>query len=188
VTATTDAYFDQQWGGSDDPWDQVGRFSEQRKYDLTVASLPRPRYRRAFEPGCATGSLSERLAQRTDALISTDRHPVAVATAARRCGSLGHVEVRLLPIPEQWPEGTFDLVVMSEILYYFDPPTLEVVLSRARHSLDPDGHLVACHFRPEVPDHAVLGGTVHQAIRDHGWRPIVEHHEASFLLDVFERP
>ena len=67
MTATTDTYFEEQWERTDDPWDQVHRFSEQRKYDLTVAALPRPRYRRSFEPGCATGSLTRRLATRVDA-------------------------------------------------------------------------------------------------------------------------
>lgn len=36
-----------------DPWDFESRWYEQRKYALSAAMLPKPRYRRAFEPGCS---------------------------------------------------------------------------------------------------------------------------------------
>jgi SAM-dependent methyltransferase len=187
VSATSDRYFDSQWGGSDDPWDQVHRFSEQRKYDLTVGCFPRPRYRRAFEPGCATGSLTARISTRVDALVSWDRHPRAVATAAARNAELPNVTVEVGRLPD-WPPGRFDLLVMSEILYYFDLDTIDRILSEAWDRLEPGGQLVACHYRPEVEEHAVSGDQVHQRFHDGPWRALVDHRESDFVLEVFERP
>jgi SAM-dependent methyltransferase len=186
VTATSDRYFDQQWSDTDDPWDQVGRFSEQRKYDLTVGSLTRPRFRRAFEPGCATGSLTARLADRVDALVAWDRHPHAVAAAAERCASLLNVSIAEGRLPD-WPEGRFDLIVFSEILYYFDVETIDAVLEGAHGRLEPAGQLVACHYRPFVVEHAVTGAVVHARIGHDRWRPLAQHLEPDFLLEVFER-
>jgi hypothetical protein len=51
-------YFDRMYADSQDPWDFAGRWYEQRKRALTMASLPRARFRRAFEPGCSIGQLS----------------------------------------------------------------------------------------------------------------------------------
>ncbi|HKV18953.1 MAG TPA: SAM-dependent methyltransferase, partial [Mycobacterium sp.] len=48
-----DDYFDRVYEGSADPWRLGERWYEQRKYAITMALLPHPRYRHAFEPGCS---------------------------------------------------------------------------------------------------------------------------------------
>ena len=76
------------------PWGFADRWYEQRKYALTVASLPRPRYRRAFEIGCSVGVLTALLGERCGELLAVDVAAAAVASrpsAARRT-SAGHVE------------------------------------------------------------------------------------------------
>ncbi|MFE7421819.1 hypothetical protein [Rhodococcus sp. NPDC057529] len=60
------SYFDAMYAASPDPWGFGDRWYEQRKYALTLAALPRPRYRRAFEPGCSIGILTAALAHRCD--------------------------------------------------------------------------------------------------------------------------
>ncbi|KPC81578.1 SAM-dependent methyltransferase, partial [Streptomyces sp. NRRL F-6602] len=60
-----------------DPWRLADRWYEHRKYTLTLASLPRRRYRRAFEPGCSVGVLTRMLAGRCEEVVAADR----VATA-----------------------------------------------------------------------------------------------------------
>jgi SAM-dependent methyltransferase len=188
MTATPDCYFSEWWGRSDDPWDHAGRFYESRKYDLTVASLPRPHYRRAFEPGCATGLLTARLAGRVDSVLATDRHQRAVAVAAERCQASPGVAVELRQIPDDWPPGTFDLIVLSEILYYLDVSGVTEALRQAALTLDPGGHLVAVHYRAEVAEHALTGDTVHRLIDEFpAWDRQVRHQEEDFVLEVFER-
>lgn len=60
---TPGSYFEDMYRRADDPWHLSERWYEQRKYDLTVAALPLPRYRRAFEPACSVGELTLRLAR-----------------------------------------------------------------------------------------------------------------------------
>ena len=63
-------YFEQRFRASDDPWSFRTRWYEKRKRELTLASLPRQRYQRVFEPACANGELSAQLAERSDALLA----------------------------------------------------------------------------------------------------------------------
>ena len=51
------SYFDGMYADSPDPWGFTSRWYEGRKYAITVAMLPKARYREAFEPGCSIGVL-----------------------------------------------------------------------------------------------------------------------------------
>ena len=59
-------YFDEVYERSADPWRLATEWYEKRKYLMTVASLPRERYRRGFEPACSVGVLTEMLAERCE--------------------------------------------------------------------------------------------------------------------------
>ena len=122
-----------------DPWGFEDRWYEQRKYTVSLALLPAVRYRSAFEPGCSIGVLTRMLARRCDAVLSCDVAAAAVRTAARRTGDLPHVQVEQREIPGGWPAGRFDLIVFSEILYYFGDHDLEQVLKNAISALEPEG-------------------------------------------------
>jgi SAM-dependent methyltransferase len=65
--------------------------------------------------------------------------------AAGRAADLTHVRVEQRDITREWPGGRFDLIVLSEILYYFGAHDLEQVLKRAATALDPEGTLLAGH-------------------------------------------
>jgi SAM-dependent methyltransferase len=179
------SYFDQMYAENADPWSLADRWYEQRKYALTLASLPQQRFRRAFEPGCSVGVLTAGLADRCDRLLAVDLvGPVADATADRLRGR-PNVEIAQMAVPEEWPTGSFDLIVLSEIGYYFDPPRLATLVSRAADSLEPGGTLVAVHWRHPVASYSGTGDEVHRAIRrDLRLSPLVQHEEADFLLDV----
>ena len=84
---TPQAYFDRMYQGAEDPWQLDSRWYEQRKYTLTVGSLPRERYRSAFEPACSVGVLTAALAERCDAVQAIDIAPSAVAIARERCAN-----------------------------------------------------------------------------------------------------
>ncbi|MGW8491318.1 class I SAM-dependent methyltransferase [Streptomyces sp. NPDC055886] len=174
--------------GAPDPWHLAERWYERRKYDLTVASLPLPRYRRAFEPACSVGELTVRLAERCDQVMACDRVESAVATARRRTSRLPHVEVSALTVPGQWPPGRFDLVVLSELLYYFDAPTLQRVLHRSVDALEPGGTLVTAHWNHPVPDHRGTGSTLAPTVGSvPGLTLTADHRESDFVLQVYER-
>ena len=178
---TPDSYFAKMYGGDPDPWGYESRWYEQRKYALTVAALPRRHYTRVFEPGCSNGVLTEQLATRCEALVGLE----LVAAVAERARSRvpAHVEIRTGRIPEQWPEGTFDLVVLSEVLYYLTEADVRDVLGLLDRSLS--GHVVAVHWRGET-DYPLTGDRVHELLDRHAWQRLVLHREDKFVLSVYE--
>ncbi|MFF5899591.1 SAM-dependent methyltransferase [Streptomyces argenteolus] len=186
--STPSHYFEDMYRGQEDPWRLRERWYEQRKYALTLASLPRPRFRRAFEPACSVGQLTRLLAPRCDRLIAADRVASVVETAARRTEDLDHVEVVRLTVPEEWPEGRFDLVVLSELLYYFDGARLDELLSRTAGSLEPGGTLVTVHWNHPVPEHLSTGTLLAERLaHEPGLLLRADHREEDFVLQTFSR-
>ena len=169
------AYFDAMYQAAADPWGFEERWYEQRKYAVSLALLPAVRYRSAFEPGCSIGVLTRLLAGRCDAVLSCD-------------GDLPQVWVEQRELPGGWPAGRFDLIVFSEFLYYFGDHDLERVLKNAVSALEPDGTLLAVHWRHPVADYPRSGDDVHQALADcPGLGRLVCHAEPDFLAEVYIR-
>ncbi len=157
-------YFDQMYAAADDPWGLATRWYETRKYALTMALLPDPHYQDAFEPGCSVGVLTGMLASRCGQLLAWDASHAAVRAAAARTAGLPNVCVRRGAIPGDWPAGQFDLIVFSEVLYYFSGRELDRVLDRGITSLRPGGSLLAVHWRHPVADYPRSGDDVHQVL------------------------
>jgi len=179
------AYFDAMYRAASDPWGFEDRWYEQRKYATSLAMLPAARYRSALEPGCSIGVLTRLLAGRCDALLSCDLAAAAVRAAARRTRDLPHVRIEQRDIPGQWPPGRFDLIVFSEILYYFGDHDLEQVLKNAVAALEPEGTLLAVHWRHPVADYPRSGDDVHRALAAQpGLARLVRHTEPDFLAEV----
>ena len=164
------------------------RWYEQRKYAISLALLPAGRYGRAFEPGCSIGVLTHLLAQRCGTLLSCDVAAAAVQAAARRTRDLPQVLLEQREIPGQWPQGRFDLIVFSEILYYFGDDDLERVLDHAAAALEPDGTLLAVHWRHHVADYPRSGNDVHRVLAARpGLARLVRHTEPDFLAEIYIR-
>jgi LmbE family N-acetylglucosaminyl deacetylase len=184
--ATRPGYFDALYAESADPWGLADRFYEQRKRAVLLASLPRPRFRRVFEPGCATGLLTKELATRADHVVAWDVAATALEQAANRLRQLQPTRVRVARgrIPDDWPEGSFDLVVLSEVGYYCED--LDLLVRRVEASLDDDGIVVACHWAHAADDHPQRADDVHEALGNALHRD-VHHVEADFQLDIWSR-
>lgn len=162
-------YFRNVYAAKDDPFMLDSKWYERRKYALTMASLPKPHYRRALEPGCSIGVLTEQLATRCDHVVSTDVVDSALDSARARVGETAAVEFALWSLSDQWsalptPEETFDLIVVSEVGYYLDAADLASAMTRAVDHLEPGGTLVAAHWRHDVDDYPISGDRVHEII------------------------
>ena len=181
--ATSTEYFDALYRRSDDPWGLRTRYYEQRKRRIVLASLPRPRFGRVFEPGCALGLLTRHLAARSESVVAWDAADAAVRQARRSLRSVDNVVIKRGHIPEQWPPGSFDLIVLSEVGYYCEPQALS---TRIEGSLAADGLLLACHWQHNATDHPHTVEDVHQAIGQ-GLHEVVRHVEADFRLNVWGR-
>ncbi|WP_201192749.1 SAM-dependent methyltransferase [Pseudomonas fluorescens] len=183
-----DRYFDGLFAGSEDPWAFRQRWYEQRKRAITLAALPRARYRSVFEPGCANGELSAELAGRCDRLLCCDTAAAAVTLARTRLSLFEHAEVRHSRLPGDWPKEQFDLIVLSEIGYYLDAEDLRHVIQQATQSLTADGQLLACHWRPPIEGCPLNARQVHDLLHEHlHLARLVLHQEADFILELWSR-
>jgi trans-aconitate methyltransferase len=177
-------YFDDLYGSDPDPWRFESSWYEQRKYALTMAALPESRYRSAFEPGCSIGVLTSLLARRCDELLATD---VVAERARNRCRTLPGVTLEVRPIPEEWPTGPFDLVVLSEIAYYFDRRALDEIMTRLLDTVVPRATIVRVHWRGRT-NYPLSGDQVHETIDSYTeFESTVHHVEPDFVLDVWNR-
>ncbi|MGH8861139.1 MAG: PIG-L family deacetylase, partial [Jatrophihabitantaceae bacterium] len=175
------AYFDGLYRRAPDPWGLSTRFYEQRKRAALLAGLTRPRFRRAFEPGCATGLLTTELACRCDEVVGWDVAAGAIEQAAANVDGCGNVSLARRAVPDEWPGGEFDLIVLSEVGYYCDPAE---IAGRVQSSLGADGVLVACHWRHDALMHRHSAETVH-AVLGAGRQLVVHHVEDDYLLQVW---
>lgn len=179
-------YLRGMYASGEDPWRIDVGWYEQRKRELVLGCLPRERYDSAFEPGCAGGTLTRRLAGRAGRLLAADLSEVAVRTATERVADLEHVEVRQLLLPDEWPAGSFDLIVLSELGYFFAEPSWARLCAKVAGSLSPDATVLACHWRHEFAERtqstAALHGCLAAALALPKQTTLVD---ADFLIDVW---
>ena len=184
-------HFEDLYAACEDPWNVRGAWYEQRKRAVLLASLARARYRNAFEPGCGNGELSAALASRCERLLACDGAANALDAARRRLPNADVHGVRFEQrrLPEDWPrDASFDLIVLSELAYYFDAATVRALLRRAAASLAPGGELLMCHFTPDFDDRVLPTATVHAlAHATPGLASTLHHRDEAFVLDVWRR-
>jgi len=182
----TPAYFESLFAASDDPWQFRSRWYETRKRALTLACLPAARFASAYEPGCANGELAAALAERCDRLLASDGAAGAVTAARARLADQAHVSVVQAWVPQDWPDGRFDLIVVSELGYYLDPAALDTLAQRARASLAPGGTVLACHWRPPIGGCVMAGDEVQRRLGDAlGLPRLMEVTDADLRLEVW---
>lgn len=179
--------FEAQYRAAEDPWGLATSPYEQAKYDATIAALGDRTYPFGLELGASIGVLTQRLAPRCGRLITLEPAPTAVERARRRLEPAPNVDVRLGSAPEDLPDWTFDLVVCSEVLYYFSRDALAGLLDALEARMPRAGTLLAVSWRGRGT-HQLTGDEVHAQLRRRAGlvRVHAEVHR-EYLLDRFER-
>jgi SAM-dependent methyltransferase len=186
INNDTKQYFDDLYRENEDPWKIRNRWYERRKRALMLAALPHERYARAFEPGCGNGELTALLASRCDELIATDIAAEAVALTRQRVAHCPNVKVEQMLLPDVWPDGKFDLVVISEIGYYLDEPQLWHIVEHIHQTLSRGGAVAACHWRRPIEGWSQTGDEVHARLRGRMGMPVLGHYwDDDLVLDVW---
>ena len=157
-------YFDRIYHAHCDPWNFETSPYERAKYAATLATLPRAHYPAALEIGCSLGVLTARLAPRCGRLMAVDVSAAALAQARARARNhdLSQVKFQLLRVPEEFPDQLFDLILLSEVGYYWSPADLARAADLIIAGLAPGGQLLLVHWTPPVHDYPLTGDDVHE--------------------------
>ena len=185
-------YFDDVYRANEDPWAFTSSPYERAKYQDTLAALTEPRYERAFEIGSSIGVLTAQLALRCGSLLSVDVSEAALAQARQRCANLPQVELRKMQVPAEFPDGQFDLILLSEVGYYWAPDDLARAADLMLAALPTGAHLLLVHWTPVVPDYPQTGDEVHEfflqkATPDGPLQHRHGHRAEKYRLDLFEK-
>lgn len=182
-------YFEGLYAGSRDPWNFETSDYERRKYARTLGALGGRRFRRALEVGSSIGVFTAMLAPFCDELLAVDTSERAVAEAKKRLSGFEHVRFERRTLPEETPDGPFDLIVVSEVLYYLPRDTMLETLRRLENTLDSGGLLLAVHWRKETKTYPLQGDEVHELLVGNTRLVRMESFtEAEYRLDLLEKP
>jgi SAM-dependent methyltransferase len=160
----TPDYFEQLYKNDPDPWKFETSDYERAKYAATIAALGWERSQCALEVGCANGVLTRALAEHCQALLAIDVSPTALQQAKARCADLPHVTFRLAGLPDDEVPGAFDLIVLSEVAYYWDDRDAARAAEIFRRQHRPGGRLLLVHWLGET-DYPVSGDDAVERLR-----------------------
>lgn len=184
------SYFDALYSDNPDPWQFETSEYEANKYAATIAALPKPLYSSAFEIGCSIGVLTQKLAERCESLLSVDVSELALSKAIKRCQELTHVRCKIMSVPEQFPDQIFDLILVSEVGYYWCWEDLKKAQQLMLDHLEPGGNLLLVHWTLYAKDYPLSGDQVHNSFLEltpTKLRHLKGQREEQYRLDLFER-
>lgn len=184
--------FDAVYRRDPDPWQVRSSRYEQRKLEIVLASLGRATYERAWDPACGVGELVLRLAQRCGSVLATDASPVAVEITRRHTSGEPRIDVREAVLPanaDPRSAASFDLMVLSEFLYYLDADARSETLALLDAVRSPRAEVMSLHWRHQPGDAWLSGADTQAEITDtltgRGWQHTVHHDDVDFVLDAF---
>jgi len=183
----TPAYFERLYSDASDPWNFATSPYEQSKYDATLAALGDQPIERALEVGCSIGVLTRMLAARCGRLTATEVSKIAIEQARKRCVDQPNVAFQLVNSIGDPVLGPFDLIVLSEVVYYWDDAELVRAGHMIRSQARIGGYILLVHWLgetdyPKSGDDAVEG--LHRLIGD---QVVVEKADrtADYRLDLW---
>jgi SAM-dependent methyltransferase len=182
-------YFESLYATDPDPWRFAESEYERQKYAATVGVLSGREIKSAFEAGCSIGILTSRLAYYCRSLLSVDVAEQALEQARRNCEKSANVKFQRMEIPREWPRDKFDLIVLSEVLYYFCAEDIRQIAFKTLSTLAPGGLALLVHWTgethypcqgdPAVECFLTAGGD--------GLIPLLNRREPKYRLDLLKR-
>jgi SAM-dependent methyltransferase len=188
IDTTSQAFFENMYRSDADPWDFASSRYERERYEILLRVLEGKRYRHAFEPGCSVGVLTHELAAICARVDAIDISPTAVKLAQARCRECPNAYIVCDSLSHPIAEEMFDLVVFSEIGYYFEERALRDIVQRLVARMEPEGIMLASHWLGSSPDHVLSGDRVHQIIGELGGLNLLRGARyTDFRLDCWSR-
>ncbi|MDK2897282.1 MAG: hypothetical protein PWP04_1402 [Candidatus Atribacteria bacterium] len=182
----TEKHFEDLYRQKQDPWDYRHSCFEREKYLKTLQAIPEE-VETIWEIGCAEGVFTQLLLERGKRVWGVDISSTALSRAEERLKVFGDkVRFQKLDIVKEDIEGTFDLILASEILYYLgEKVVLQSLEEKFYHHLRPFGYLLLCHFYPS-------GKIIHDLYREnHRFYKVFEevtyHPHRDYIITLLKR-
>jgi cyclopropane fatty-acyl-phospholipid synthase-like methyltransferase len=185
----TPAYFEALYADDADPWRFATSDYERRKYAATLVALNGHEIHNAFEVGCSIGIFTRQLARRCHSLLAVDVAEQALEQARRNCEGLNQVRIERMQIPAEWPAEKFDLIVLSEVLYYLSPHDIRRTAERSLASSLPKGLILLVHWTGQT-DYPCQGDEAVEhyiAACKAELSPLLQRQEPEYRLDLLAR-
>jgi SAM-dependent methyltransferase len=164
INTTSQEFFERKYLSDVYPWQFASSEYERNRYSAIIRALNQRQYGRAFEPGCSIGRLTARLADICSCVDAMDISATAVTRARDYCSNLNNVEIRCGSLPKDIPYQEYDLIVFSEIGYYFNESELRLLADKLVAHVGETGVLIACHWLGNSEDHLLSGDKVHDVL------------------------
>lgn len=181
-----EGFFNQLYQKNRDPWDFATSPYELFRYHRICEVIQHKRHDWIFEAGCSIGVLTSKLAHLAKYVEAIDISKIAIAQAQRHCQHLTNVYLKSTPLPDYLFNPATDLIVLSEIGYYFTYREWCALLDKIISQMRPNTHILASHWLGESQDHLTSGDEVHNtfALFNELQRVHQERHQA-FRLDYW---
>ena len=186
----TSDFFEALYQQNSDPWQFETSEYEAQKYMATLAALPHPLYQSGFEIGGSIGILTEQLAHRCRSLLSVDVSTIAQSQAIKRCAHLTNIDFQMMSVPQEFPDKSFDLIVLSEVGYYWCREDLEKAQNLMLDRLKPQGHLLLVHWIVDARVLPLTGNQVHDTFLElvpTRLKQLKSLSTTEYRLDLFEK-
>jgi 2-polyprenyl-3-methyl-5-hydroxy-6-metoxy-1,4-benzoquinol methylase len=186
---TTD-FFEDLYKVNPDPWQFETSEYEVQKYAVTLNALPHALYQSGFEIGGSIGILTEKLAQRCQSLLSVDVSKIAQDQARQRCQHFPNIDFRMMSVPQEFPNEYFDLIILSEVGYYWSWEDLSKAQTLILEHLQSQGHLLLVHWIVDAKELPLTGNEVHDSflkLVPHRLNHLKSLSAEKYRLDLFKK-
>lgn len=177
------AHLENLYSRSDDPWQHRTSAYEAAKYATTLDEIGPGPFTSAIEIGCGNGTLASLLRHRCRHLTLVECIPAALSLARQSLADARNVTFIGGTAPHDLPSARFDLVLLSEVLYFLTVQEIsELAEWLGRHAT---GEVVAVNWTG--PTDEDLDGT--QAVEALAARlgASTSRSHQGFRIDVFMR-
>lgn len=179
------AYFDNMYALANDPWNFETSVYEQEKYAHTIAALGNRHFERGLEIGCSIGVLTVLLAKHCDTVLGVDLSEQPIAQAREHYQGQDEMRFEVLQIPEQFPDGLYDLIVLSEVGYYLSKEDLMLSKELVLDALTTGGSLCLVHWRPQIEGCVFNGDEVNDYFLEGGaYTQTYQYINEKYRIDV----
>jgi LmbE family N-acetylglucosaminyl deacetylase len=182
------AHFEEMFERSSDPWGYDSVAYEANRFDRTIATLEGRQFENALELGCANGALTARLVEHCASLVATDVSQAALDVARTRLAGSANVTFEQGSLPNEMPNGSFDLIILSDMLYYLGLTGVAALMSKVAERARLDCRIVMTNYLGETSC-ALSGEMAAEIALAHlpGWRRVFADRTDRLRIDVMER-